>query len=358
MPTHNPGSKQPWLRALLPAMTLAAVTAAGLAVQAQTPKTGAQATTDRLVVRLTDVSINKVVYIVAKEEGLFKKHGLDVDMYITSGAAQTVKASNVNVPAQFVRADEGEADLSTGGGAPVIGPRRTRVGERDRVILATTDHLVRWHVFARPGITKLEELKGKRLGVSGYGSCSGFIGQLIARRMGWDPWQDLSILWGSLGVKWLQDGVVDAVVLDETPFAYATSLGMKPLADLREWNEPIACSGVSATQTWLKQGNNRDKAKHFLMAVVEAIALMKKDENVVFRAIDKWYGITDPARKQLMLQGAKEMPSKPYPAVAGIKKVMELFNYHEMRLHKAEDFYDDSLMKEIDQSGFIDALYK
>ena len=84
----------------------------------------------------------------------------------------------------------------------------------------------------------------------------------------------------------------------------------------------------------------------------------KSADHVGFPAIAKWYGIADPQRQQLMWQGAKEMPRKPYPAVAGIKEVMELYNYHEMRLHKAEDFYDESLMREIDKSGFIDALYK
>lgn len=324
---------------------------------AQAPSAPAKAP-ERLVVRLTDVSINKVPYIVAKEEGLFAKHGLDVDPYITAGAAETVRASGVNVPAQFVRADQGPVDLSTGGGAPTIIARTTNVRERDRVILATTDHIVRWHVFAKPEITKLEQLKGKRLGVSGYGSCSGYIARVIADRMGWDPEQDLSILYGSLGVRWLREGIVDAVVLDETPYAAAVSQGMKPLVDLREWNEPIPCSGVSATRTWLSEGNNRDRAKRFLMATVEAIALMKKDPQVVNRAIGKWYGITDPQRQRLMWESAKEMPAKPYPAVAGIEKVMELYDYHEMRQHKAEDFYDESLMREIDKSGFIDALYK
>ena len=75
-------------------------------------------------------------------------------------------------------------------------------------------------------------------------------------------------------------------MLDETPFAYARQIGLKPLTDLREWNAPIACSGVSATRSWLAQGNNRDKAKRFLMALVESIALMKKDQVVVNRAID------------------------------------------------------------------------
>ncbi|MEO5895554.1 MAG: hypothetical protein ABIS06_07625 [Vicinamibacterales bacterium] len=329
-------------------------TAAQSTVQTSAGRPGS----DHLSVRLTDVSINKVVYIVAKEEGLFAKHGLDVDLFITPGAAQTVAASGVNVPKQYVRADDGSPDLSTGGGSPVMVGRTTSVNDRDRVILATTDQIVRWHVFAKPEITKLEQLKGKRLGVSSYGSCSGFLGRLIAQRMGWNPEQDLSILYGSLGVKWLQDGVVDAVVLDETPYAYATSIGLKPLVDMRTWNEPMPCSGVSATRSWLSTGNNRDKAVRFLKAVVESIAMMKKDQAVVNRAIAKWYGITDARRQQLMWEGAKEMPTKPYPAVAGIKKVMELFNYHEMRMFKAEDFYDDSLMKEIDKSGFIDALYK
>lgn len=342
-------------RAFVAALLFAA---AGGAVHSQVQPRGAAPALDRVTVRLTDVSINKVPYIVAKEEGIFKKHGIDADLYITAGAAETVRASNVEVPKQFVRADARPVDISTGGGAPTIINRTTNVRERDRVILATTDHIVRWHVFARPGITGLEDLKGRRLGVSGYGSCSGFIARLIAQKMGWNPDQDLSILYGSLGVRWLREGIVDAVILDETPYAYALTLGMKPIADLREWNAPIPCSGVSVTKSWLAQGNNRDVAKRFLKGLVEAIALMKQDQAVVNRAIAKWYGITDPKRQQLMWESAKEMPSKPYPAVEGINKVMELYDYHEMRLHEPEDFYDASLMKEIDESGFIDQLYK
>jgi hypothetical protein len=49
---------------------------------------------------------------------------------------------------------------------------------------------------------------------------------------------------------------------------------------------------------------------------------------------------------------------KPYPPVEGIKQLMQLYNTHEMRKHKPEDFYDDSFVKELDQSGFIDSLYK
>jgi NitT/TauT family transport system substrate-binding protein len=312
----------------------------------------------RLRVSLGDVSINKVPYIVAKEEGIFEKHGLDVVAFITDRAADVVTASGMKVPEEFAPHNPGPYDIAISGGSPTMVARTTDVREMERIILATTDDTVRWHVYARPGITRLEQLKGKRLGVSGYGSCSGFLARLIAQRMKWNPEQDLSIMYGSLGIKWLQDGGVDAVVLDETAHAYAASIGLKPIADLREWNEKIACSGVVARKPWLAKAENRELAKRFLMATVEAIAMMKKDPQVAHKAMTKWFGITNPQIRQLMLEGGKEMRSKPYPSVAGIKKVMEIFDYHEMRRYKLEEFYDDTLMREIDKSGFIDALYK
>jgi hypothetical protein len=56
--------------------------------------------------------------------------------------------------------------------------------------------------------------------------------------------------------------------------------------------------------------------------------------------------------------GLNTLPSKPYPSVDGIKKTMELYDSLAMRRHKPEDFYDDRFVKELDQSGYIDSLYK
>ena len=84
---------------------------------------------------------------------------------------------------------------------------------------------------------------------------------------------------------------------------------------------------------------------------------MKKDKTVAFKALAKWYRITDSEIQQIIYDGAAEMPRKPYPAVDGIKKTMELYDSAQMRRFKPEDFYDDSFMKELDESGFIDRLY-
>ena len=317
----------------------------------------AQGYDDQLTVALTDVSLGKIPYIVAVEEGLFEKHGVNVDAYITAGAARTVDASGVQANPAFVRDTDYTPDIYTGGGAPMMVAYTTDIRRRDRVIIATTDHLARWWVLANSEITTLEHLKGKRLGVSGYGTCTGFTARLIAQRMGWNPEQDLSILYGALGVRWLQEGFVDAIVADDTHYAYGLSVGFKPIVQLREWNEPMPCDSVVVGRSWLDQPENRDKVKLFLKALVEAISLMKKDPSYVYHAIETWYNVTDQQRQRTMYEGVKDLPAKPYPAVAGIKKVMELYDYHEMRQHTPEDFYDDSLMREIDESGFIDSLY-
>ncbi len=310
-----------------------------------------------LSVSLGDVSLNKTPFIIAREERLYSKYGLDVEIKLTSRAAGVVADSQVPVRPEFV-GDIERPDIRIGGGTPTIVSRTTNVRSLDRVILATTDPVVRWHIFAGPEIASPEQLKGKRLGVSGYGAMTDFCARLFAIRMGWDPQLDISIMQQSLGVKYLQEGRVDAFIADETAMAKAMSAGLEPLVDLGEWSVPIAGSGVVVERIWLQRPGNRDKALRFLKALVEAISLLKTDERYVFNALEKWYGITDPEEKRrIYLSGNETMPRKPYPAVAGIEKTMEIYDYHEMRQHKAEDFYDDSLIRELDESGFIDQFY-
>ena len=91
----------------------------------------------------------------------------------------------------------------------------------DRVILATTDHVVHWHIVAREGINTLQDLKGKRIGYSGVGACSHYIGLLLAQRMGWDPDQDIALLGGDYSVNPLKKGWVDAFIAYEVPFSIA-----------------------------------------------------------------------------------------------------------------------------------------
>ena len=327
--------------------------AAGLAAAFALPAL-AQQTPIHLRVSLGDVDITKITGVVALEEGIYKKNGLDVEQYITPGAAAVAKGNGVAVPSQYVRAID--AEVGIGGGTPLVVGRVTSTKGKDRVILGSLDNVVHWYIIARKGITKLEDLKDKRLGYTGYGAMTHFIALALAGRMGWNPNLDLSLISDSGELGTLQDNAVDAIVAPGVALAMGKAHGLLPIADLRSWNMPIAGSGLNSTASWVKK--NPEATRRFVKSIVEAIALMKKDKSTANRAMAKWFNITDSEIQGIVYQVAAEMPRKPYPAVDGIKKTMEIYDSHEMRQHKAEDFYDDTFVRDLDQSGFIDGLYK
>jgi ABC-type nitrate/sulfonate/bicarbonate transport system substrate-binding protein len=305
-----------------------------------------------LKVEMGDVSINKIPFLIALDEGLYEKYGLDVDMVPFSAHAADVH----KIKGREKHRRDIDADIRVGGGSPMIVGRVNRVTPSDQIILATTDHVVHWDVVARKGIGSLEDLKGKRISYSGVGACSHYIALLIADKMGWDPRFDITLLGGDYSVFPLKNGWTDAMVAYEVPFAMARVEGYKSLVNLRSWNAPIACSGVTASRAWAAE--NRDTVLRFLKALTEAIAMMKANKAVAFKAIEKWYGFSDTEVKQIIYDGGSEMERKPYPSIEGIKKTMQLYDSAAMRQYKPEDFYDSSYMKELDDSGFIDGLYR
>lgn len=226
----------------------------------------------------------------------------------------------------------------------------------DRIVIASFDHIVHWQVVGRTDIARLEDLKGKRLGYLGFGDMTHFSALSIAKRLGWDPQFDISLVADGTTPDALKKGIVDAFIASEVPVATALAAGFKVIGDPRPWKMPIGGSGVIAWRGWLR--NNHDTGIRFLKSVVESMALMKKDRNVASAAMAKWFNVTDPEQQKLLYDGNRDMPTKPYPAVEGIKITMQLYDSHEMRQHKPEDFYDDSLIQELDKSGFIDGLYK
>lgn len=311
-----------------------------------------------MLVPLTDVSTNKLPYIVAKEEGLFNKYNVNVQLYMTPHASEKGAGDGMVPNPEYVDNPEGERLISTGGGVGVTTGRANKGG--DRIIIATTGDMLSWWVYAREGINTIEDLKGKVLSATGIdGSCTGGAAHVLAKRMGWEIGKDITLFENHESrVDKMLEGVYDAVIVAELPDVYARSKGLKPLVSLRDWGLPYACSGVSASRAWLENPANRETAKRFLMATIEAISMMKKDPQTVYRALDKWYGVKDPDVQKAMYAYIEEIPNKPYPSVKGIQVIMDTFDTPEMKKLKVTDIYDDSLMKEIDASGFIDKLYQ
>lgn len=315
-----------------------------------------------LVVQVSSLSISKLPFVIAEDQGLYDKYGLSVQ-FITGappfeGGRQGDYGLWRRIGEKLGVVDHRQVDIFVDGATPGIVRYTTLARAPDEVSLASTDCIVRSHIIGRHGIRSLEDLKGKRLGVSGAGSTAGFIGRLVAERMGWDPVHDISIVANSHEVDDLRNGVVDATVAYEMGYAVLEQEGYPILADTRMWNDHIGGNSARVRREWLQDGTNREAARRFLMALAEGIALFHQNRELTLRILDDWYGIQDPALADKVYARGAWIPREPYPCHEGIRRTMELYDSNEMRRYTPEHFYDDSIVRELVESGFIDKLYR
>ena len=329
----------------------------------------AQAQQDLLPLRLTPglVSILRMINWVALNEGIYKKNGLDVDQCMPAGDVKDIKeATGIEVPMEY-RCKPGGAQSPIGlsGGQPAfLGHFQTsNPNPRKRVILATLQNRTNYQIFARKDIIYPEQLKGKRLAITSHFNIMGFQALLFIRTMGWEPGKDITLVIDPSGMNdGLAKGEFDAYLAGEgLPLWQATQQGYKPVVDFRGWKIPMASSSIHVEEAWLK--NNRETARRFVKAMVETISVVKQNKQTFYRALAKYYGMKDP-KMQEFFYNTWDFPAKPYPSVDGLREAKVLYdNYpgvkaQEFRNAKIEDYIDNSFIRELDQSGWIDSLYR
>ncbi len=307
-----------------------------------------------VTVELGDVSLTKLPFIMAADNGIYTRNGLKVSQFITPAAAQAVRGSGVIVPPENIKSVVGEINI--GGGSPTMVRMTSVATAPQRVILATTDDVSRFHVISRADIARPEDLKGKRIGYGNLGALDHFSMILFLRTMGWNPDRDVSMLANGNGPQSIVKDLVDAFAGTDIALAEGKKLGLRDLVDLGPYHFVMPGSGVNALSAWLP--GNRDTAARFMKATVEAIALMKTDKTAAFASMTKWYGITDPEKLEAVYAEASRLPSKPYPSIEGLKIMQSIYTWREIASRRPEDFTDPSFVAALDQSGYIDGLYK
>jgi NitT/TauT family transport system substrate-binding protein len=224
-----------------------------------------------------------------------------------------------------------------------------------RVILATNEDVSRFALITRGDIKRVEDLKGKRIGFSSVGAITHYSFLMLAERMGWNPRMDVSFFGNGAGPRELKDKRIDVYAASVIARFEAKKDGLHEIGSFLPYNFAMPGSGVNADKAWLPK--NRDTAARFVKATIEAVALIKTDKAVTVNAMKKWYGITDPALLETIYEEVDALPAKPYPAAEGLRNMIRVYDYREMRLHKAEDFYDASFVEALDKAGYIDGLY-
>jgi NitT/TauT family transport system substrate-binding protein len=281
---------------------------------------------------------------VTKEARLFEKHGLQVELIYIGGSSKVVQAmlareipiAEIAIPA-VIQANLAGADL---------------------VMLAGPNHKPGQKIMVIPEIKKPEELRGKKIGVTRFGTSDDFV--LGQWRIAPDREVALIQMGGSQEtLAGMIAKSVDGGLLSSPLHLRAGKLGFSMLADLSTIGVDYQGAGVVTTQRYL--GENPDTISRYLRAYVEGLHRLKTDKAFSMKVIGKYSRISeaDALEETYQHYAVKVMPRVPYPTTKGIQMVLDEMSSRNPKAKSLQpgSFIDVANLRELEQSGFIKKLY-
>jgi len=282
---------------------------------------------------------------VAKEMGLFNKYGLEVEPIYLRGGQMATQA--------LVAGDPPIVNIGTVVQASLRG--------HNLALVAAVETNYDQIVFARPNITKLEQLKGKNFGVSGFGSATHYASTILVKHLKLDP-KDLALIPAGADAERmaaLTTGKIDATFFSSSAAPVARKAGLNELLQIADLGVEVQGNGFATSRGYIQ--SSRDIVKNALKGFVEAIYFVyanKKDAQKVFA---KHMRTNDPAVLEDSYQGyTKMIPKKPYPTLKGIQFMLDMLapTMPEAKTAKPEQFVDLSFLQELEKEGFFTEMAK
>jgi NitT/TauT family transport system substrate-binding protein len=282
---------------------------------------------------------------VAKEEGLFKKYGLEVEPIFFRGGQVATQA--------LVSGDPPIVNIGTVIQASLRG--------HNLVLVAAVETNYDQIVFARPGISKLEQLKGKNFGVSGFGSATHYASTILVKHLKIDP-KDLPLIPTGPDAERLaalSTGKIDATFFSSSAAPTAKKMGFVELLQISDLGVEVQGNGFATSRAYIQ--SNRDTVKSALKGFVEAIYFVYANKKEAQRVFAKYMRTNDPNVLEESYQGyVKMIPKKPYPTLKGIQFMLDMLapQMPEAKSAKPEQFVDLSFLQELDKEGFFNEMAK
>lgn len=284
---------------------------------------------------------------VAGEAQLFQKNGITAEvLYLESALVRTALIAG---------------DIVMGGmsGTTMAAPR---LQGADPIIIASFLNSLQYRLVVRPEIKAPSQLKGKRIGVAGFGLGAHRGAQIMIAKLGLNPDTDVVML--QIGgdptrLSALLSGNIDASVFNPPLYKRAVEAGMRVLANIEEMGFPVQASALVSTEQFVRK--NPDLTRRAIKSIIESIHLVKTNPELTKRAIRKYMRFKDDRDTDEAYQIMRDVtPRKPYPTVEGMKTVLDelALKVPAAKAAQPREFMDTRFIEELDRSGFIDGLYK
>jgi NitT/TauT family transport system substrate-binding protein len=283
---------------------------------------------------------------VAKDAGLFRKYGLEVEPIFLRGGQMAIQALAGGDPPLMSIGQVVQASLAG----------------HDLVLIAGVEIYYDSTVFARPEITRLEQLKGKRLGISGFGAATHFAAIILAKHLNLDPDKDIILVPGGPDAERLaaiSAGKIDAAIFNSSTVPIAKRMGLVELVKIPDLKVEVQGNGMATTRAYIK--SNREVVKSALKGYVEGIHFIFNNKPATQKIFGKYMRTSDADVLESSYQAyVSTTPKKPYPTLKGLQFLLDRLagQMPQAKTAKPEQFVDMSFLQELEKENFFNEMAK
>ena len=300
----------------------------------------------KLNVASSGISPTQITPYLAQESGIYAKNGLEVSVVRTRADVAVMS---------MVAEDTALID--------VAGPVVIRGGLKgiDNVFIAAGAVSLNYWLMAAKAINTPQDLKGKIIGVAGLTGSTMVATRYAVAKLGLNPDKDVKTI--QIGgtpdrLTALRTGRIHATLLSPPTSLAAQKEGFNLLADVA--GMPFQDNGPVTTQKFIRE--HSDIVRKYVKAQVEAIHLIKTNREMGIKILGKYVKVgRDILEKSYEVSTTEALfPKSQYPSLDAIRASLDQIAEDEpkAKLSKPENFVDASFIRELDKSGYIDALYK
>ncbi len=283
---------------------------------------------------------------IAKEAGYFAQEGLDVELIRVGGSSRMVAAM-------------------LGGSAPIIqagaiAAVSANIAGAEVIIIGATGSVSPFHLMVRPEVKQPADLKGKKAGITTFGSTSDQVMRIALKKFNLEPNKDVALL--SMGAQpeafaALQSGAVDAAALSFPLYLRAAKLGMRELVNFSKIGVEDINGTVITTRSFVAQ--HRDTALRFLRGFTRGMHRYRTDKEFSKKILSKYGKIDDDETLEGTWQDyAPTLQKTPRPSLKAIQFMLDSQYAGKKPMPKPEQFVDLSLVDQLEKSGFFDTVNK
>ena len=281
---------------------------------------------------------------ILKEQGLDKKHGLDVQIILVRGGTMSVQALMA-----------GSTQLAHVGGDVTVGAA-LRGG--DIVTVAASLNRLVYSLVSSPRIRTAADLRGKRVGIVRFGGMNEWVATLELQALGLEA-RDVTFLQaGNVAERMvsLEKGLIDASVFSYPELVKIKRMGYRVLVDVANLSASFPTSTIAVRRDYLQK--NRAIVKNFLKSYSESIHAIRTQRATATRVLSQQTRLTDTDMLgQTYDFFARNMEAIPRASLKGIENVLtELAKGEDVKKVAVKDLVENSLLDELEREGFFTRL--